>query len=154
MRGGSRQCAWRQPRWTPISSRPCSIPEVMPGREVFWHTGHLHAVRRDAGSDIFSQCHYVGLARMREESEYLPKRENLSPRGVGLICGQELEVIKVRATGGSDYPGAPRWLLNMELGDGRTGRRSSTTGFLVLATSCAGSARELRERIRVSSTWK
>ena len=73
------------PEWHPdLIAALVSIPEVMPGDTVFWHTDICHAVGDEHAGSEYASVIYIGSAPdCPKNRAYLPKqRDGVSRRGV------------------------------------------------------------------------
>ena len=77
LRGGAGPRARRQPEWHPdLMAGLVSIPEVMPGDTVWWHTDICHAVADEHAGKEYASVHLHRLgARLREEPRLSPEAE-------------------------------------------------------------------------------
>ena len=112
MRGSTRPCARHQPEWHPeLTAALVSIPEVMPGDTVFWHTDICRR-RRAQAAKRQRYLHRIS-ARLPEESRIPSKTAGrVSAGALALTCGHGLQIDfkGVQLRGSTDH-GAPKWVF-------------------------------------------
>ena len=91
------------PEWHPeLTAALVSIPEVMPGDAVFWHTDICHAVGDEHAGSEYASVIYIGSAPdCAKNRAYLPKQREafLQGRSAPDFAAMDFEVdFKGRAT--------------------------------------------------------